>query len=232
MVSDFDSKQGTKFMDMLSSIVDNINSPEMIYGKIGDLGGMHYRLGVRAGHMPIMKDALFKTLTDAAPDLFTAEVQAAWTYVWDYMTVAMEQTLEDEGSTLTLVMDSWEIIAETKTARELGELLYDYLFSLVPNVRNMFTKSREEMAIKMGDALEMIISCAENPGSLQDQLRFLGLRHVTYKVHPHHIPLMGPPLLSVLAEQLGGEWTSEGRESLSGFILCFAKGWRLQEGCM
>jgi hemoglobin-like flavoprotein len=219
-------------MDMLSSIVDNINSPEMIYGKIGDLGGMHYRLGVRAVHMPIMKEALFRTLADAAPDLFTAEVQAAWTYVWDYMTVAMAQTLEDEGSTLTLVMDSWEIIAETKTARELGELLYDYLFSLVPNVRNMFTKSREEMAIKMGDALEMIISCAENPGSLQDQLRFLGLRHVTYKVHPHHIPLMGPPLLSVLAEQLGGEWTSEGRKTISGFILCFAKGWRLQEGCM
>jgi hypothetical protein len=43
--------QGTKFMDMLCSIVDNINSPEMIYAKIGDLGGMHYRLGVRAAHM-------------------------------------------------------------------------------------------------------------------------------------------------------------------------------------
>ena len=43
--------QGTKFMDMLCSIVDNINSPEMIHAKIGDLGGMHYRLGVRAAHM-------------------------------------------------------------------------------------------------------------------------------------------------------------------------------------
>ena len=58
-------------------------------------------------------------------------------------------------------MDSWEIITENKTARQLGELLYDYLFTLVPNVRHMFTKSHEEMAIKMGDALEMIISCAE-----------------------------------------------------------------------
>jgi len=38
-------------MDMLCSIVDNINSPEMIHAKIGDLGGMHYRLGVRAAHM-------------------------------------------------------------------------------------------------------------------------------------------------------------------------------------
>jgi hypothetical protein len=30
----------------------------------------------------------------------------------------------------------------------------------------MFTKSHEEMAIKMGDALEMIISCAEVSDSL------------------------------------------------------------------
>jgi len=43
--------QGTKFMDMLCSIVDNINSPEMIFAKIGDLGGMHHRLGVRADYM-------------------------------------------------------------------------------------------------------------------------------------------------------------------------------------
>ena len=43
--------QGTKFMDMLCFIVDNINSPEMIHAKIGELGGMHYRLGVRAAHM-------------------------------------------------------------------------------------------------------------------------------------------------------------------------------------
>ena len=29
-------------------------------------------------------------------------------------------------------------------------LLYDYLFSLVPNVRDKFVKSRVEMGIKMG----------------------------------------------------------------------------------
>ena len=65
------------------------------------------------------------------------------------------------------------------------------------------------MFLCTGDALEMIISCAENPTSLESQLRFLGLRHVTYNVQPHHIPLMGPPLLSVLAELLGTDWTPE-----------------------
>jgi hemoglobin-like flavoprotein len=109
-----------------------------------------------------MKEALFSTFQQEAGGIvFTEKVQEAWTYVWDTMTVAMAQALEDEGSTLTLVMDSWEMITEHKTSRDLGELLYDYLFTLVPNVRHMFTKSREEMAITMGEALEMIISCAE-----------------------------------------------------------------------
>jgi hypothetical protein len=41
-----------------------------------------------------MKEALFSTLQRAAGDIFTEDVQCAWTYVWDYMTVAMAQTLE------------------------------------------------------------------------------------------------------------------------------------------
>ncbi len=113
-----------------------------------------------------MKEALFSTFQRAVGSIFTEDVQGAWTYMWDYMTVAMAQTLEDEGSTLTLIMDSWEIITENKTARELGELLFDYLFTLVPTVRQLFVKSRQEMAIKMGDALEMLISCAEVNDSL------------------------------------------------------------------
>ena len=41
-----------------------------------------------------MKEALFSTLQRAAGNIFTEDVQGAWTYVWDYMTVAMAQTLE------------------------------------------------------------------------------------------------------------------------------------------
>ena len=100
----------------------------MIYAKISDLGGMHHRLGVRAAHMPIMQQVLFATLGAVSGDKFTDAVQAAWIYVWDYMTVAMAQTLEDEGSILTLVMDSWDTVLETKTAKEVDMLTHSYLF--------------------------------------------------------------------------------------------------------
>ena len=45
------------------------------------------------------------------------------------------------------------------------------------------------MAIKMGNMLEMIISCAESPATMKEQMRYLGLRHVTYKVGPLNLTL-------------------------------------------
>ncbi len=108
-----------------------------------------------------------------------------------------------------VVRDSWELIQESKSSIEMGALVFDYLFSLVPNVATIFTKSRQEMAIKMGNMLDMIITCAEVPDTMKKELESLGLRHVLYSVKPHHIPLMGPVLISVLSEQLGAHWTPE-----------------------
>jgi len=125
------------------------------------------------------------------------------------MTIAMKVTLKEVSSMYNVVRDSWELIQESKSSIEMGALVFDYLFSLVPNVATIFTKSRQEMAIKMGNMLDMIITCAEVPDNMKKQLESLGLRHVVYLVKPHHIPLMGPVLISVLSEQLGADWTPE-----------------------
>ena len=58
--------QGTKFLDMLSSIVENCSAPDTIFQKIGDLAGMHHRLGVRAEMMDPMKMVLLTVLRAAS----------------------------------------------------------------------------------------------------------------------------------------------------------------------
>jgi hypothetical protein len=45
---------------------------------------------------------------------------------------------------------------------------------------------RDEAQVAATDSDRLL----QNSGSLEYQLRSLGLRHVTYKVHPHHISLM------------------------------------------
>jgi hemoglobin-like flavoprotein len=61
-----------KFVDMLSSIIDNIHSPEFIYHKIAELAPMHHRLGVRAVHMPEMCRLLISVFAEALGDKFTS----------------------------------------------------------------------------------------------------------------------------------------------------------------
>jgi hemoglobin-like flavoprotein len=147
--------QGTKFMDMLGSIIDNVNSPELIFRKISELAPMHHRLGVKASHMPIMKGLLFKVFEDALGNAgFSQAEQSAWGSVWDYMTICMTQTLEEVGSTLSVVRDSWDLIMNKVSAEDIGRMIYEKLFQLAPNVANIFTKPKQEMAIKMGNMLE------------------------------------------------------------------------------
>ncbi|EKX33440.1 hypothetical protein GUITHDRAFT_56489, partial [Guillardia theta CCMP2712] len=92
---------------------------------------------------------------------------------------------------------------------ELGEMVYDHLFRLAPNVASLFTKPREYMAVKMGDTLGMLVSFADDPENMKQQVSWLGIRHVQYNVRPHHIPLIGPVFMNVLADVSGEEWTED-----------------------
>uniref|UniRef100_A0A7S4PAX6 Globin family profile domain-containing protein n=3 Tax=Guillardia theta TaxID=55529 RepID=A0A7S4PAX6_GUITH len=203
------SVQGTKFVDMLSSIVENITSPADIYVKIAELAPMHHRKGVKGSHMPLMKEIILGVFKHTLGEDFSAEETKAWIWMWSYLSRALEHSLVDVGSTLGVVRESWEIILEKYDPAHLGEMVYDHLFKLAPNVTSLFTKSREYMAIKMGDMLCMLVSFADDPDNMKQQVSWLGLRHVNYKVRPHHIPLMGPVFMTVLAEASGEYWTEE-----------------------
>ena len=110
------------------------------------------------------------------------------------MSVSMNQTLEAVSSTFTLVKDSWDYIMETHTADFVGAEVYQHLFALVPNVASIFTKPKNEMSIKMGNMLEMIVSCASDPDNMKQQLMWLG-RHTHTHIHTHthtHTHTLGP----------------------------------------
>eukprot|EP00960_Hanusia_phi_P058685 763951-Hanusia_phi.AAC.4 len=201
--------QGTKFVDMLSSIVDNIQNPVDIYVKIADLAPLHHRKGVKGSQMPLMQEIVLAVFRTALGDDMLAEETKAWIWMWTYLGTSLDQTLKQVGSTLSVVRDSWESVLEKYTPGELGEMVYDHLFRLAPNVATLFNKPREYMAVKMGDTLGMLVSFADDPENMKQQVSWLGIRHVQYNVRPHHIPLIGPVFMNVLAEVSGEEWTAD-----------------------
>ncbi|EKX46654.1 hypothetical protein GUITHDRAFT_57765, partial [Guillardia theta CCMP2712] len=112
-----------------------------------------------------------------------------------------------------LVRDSWDTISEKYTASDLGGMIYDGLFKLAPSAASLFNKPRDYMAVKMGDTLGMLVSFADEPDDMKQQVAWLGLRHVNYHVRPHHIPLIGPVIMNALADAAEDAWTEEVEKS-------------------
>ena len=212
------SAQGTKFVDMLSSIVENLNSPANVYQKIADLAPLHHRKGVEISHMPMMQMIVLGVFRHALGDDFSEEETQSWLWMWKYLTTALDVSLKVICSTMGIVRDSWETILESYTPGQLGEMIYDCLFKLAPNATHLFTKPREYMAIKMGDTLGMLVSFADDPDDMKKQVASLGLRHVKYNVRPHHVPLIRPVIVNVLAEASGEAWSEEIEQAWSTVI--------------
>jgi len=224
--------QGTKFVDMLSSIVENINNPQTIFEKVNELAPMHHRKGVKSAHMPIMKGIIVSLLKHVLGDEFTKEDEEAWDWIWQYLSQILEQSLQDVGSNLGLVRECWDSICESYTSNDLGEMVYDQLFKMAPNLTTLFTKPRSYMAVKMGDMLSMLVSFADSSDSMKQQISWLGLRHVKYKIRPHHIPLMGPVFLAVVSEAAGVHWSQETEKAWTVLfnMVCVNMADAIQEG--
>ena len=54
---------------------------------------------------------------------FQEKEREAWDFLWDYMSICMKQVLEEVGSTLTVVRDSWEGLMNTYTSEDVGRFL-------------------------------------------------------------------------------------------------------------
>jgi hemoglobin-like flavoprotein len=94
-----------------------------------------------------------------------------------------------------------------------GELFYDRLFAIAPDVRAMFKGDMEHQGQKMIDMLALTVGNLKDPASLQTMLGDLGRRHVKYGVKDEHYPPVGQALSEMLGEVLGDAFTPQVRDA-------------------
>lgn len=82
-------EQGNKLMQMLHGAVINLNDLASLVPVLENLAKRHVGYGVTAAHYDTVGAALLKTLSQGLGDAFTAEVNAAWTEVYQTMTSVM-----------------------------------------------------------------------------------------------------------------------------------------------
>lgn len=70
--------QGMSFMRTLRTILDNLERPETLGERYGELGVGHQAVGVHRRDFDVMEDALMETLANALGEAWDDEVEAAW----------------------------------------------------------------------------------------------------------------------------------------------------------
>lgn len=92
-----------------------------------------------------------------------------------------------------------------------GEIFYDHLFALDPNLKPLFRNDMREMRLKFVQMIGTVVSGLELGENINREIQQLGLRHAEYGVEPGHYRLVKIAFLDTLAEVLGKKFTPEVR---------------------
>jgi len=201
---------GIKMVDMIDSMVTALDDPPAVHRKMEGLGAVHHRHGVRAlEHMPVFQGVVVRLLRGALLEEFTGEVAEAWGWLWGWLTESMLVVENASHAKASLIQRSWDAVNDALTVEQIGGAVYDTLFQIAPNLKSLFTKPKEIMAVKLVNIVGLLVSVSASPGAMDALMREAGVRHVVYGVASHHVTVMCKAILSTLETALGDQWTPE-----------------------
>ena len=110
------------------------------------------------------------------------------------------------------VKQSWEIVARINPY-VVGELFYNRLFELAPQVKPLFRSPMPEQSKKLLAMIGYVINKLDALDDILDEVSKLAQRHVQYGVKDEHYLVVGEALLWTLEKGLAGQWNEEMKES-------------------
>ena len=112
-------------------------------------------------------------------------------------------------SNIELVKRSWSIVA-TIEMENVGELFYNRLFQLMPEVRPLFSRSPiPEQSKKLLTMLSYIITKLDTLEDILEEVTKLAKRHIHYAVRDEHYEEVGSAWLWTLQKGLSKQWNEE-----------------------
>jgi hemoglobin-like flavoprotein len=119
---------------------------------------------------------------------------------------------------IKIVKESFALVAKIP-AETVGELFYNRLFEIAPEVKPMFGNSdMTEQSRKLIGMLAYVINKLDSLEAIIDEVAKLAKRHVKYGVQPAHYQPVGAALLWTLEKGLGTNWNGE---LASAWTLCY-----------
>ncbi|MEM1044662.1 MAG: globin domain-containing protein [Pseudomonadota bacterium] len=110
-----------------------------------------------------------------------------------------------------------------------GELFYDKLFEIDPNLENLFVNDMRAQASKLMNTLSIVVSQLQTWPDLAPLVEDLALRHVAYGVKAEHYDSVGQALIEMMDDVLGEAFTEDMRTawtrsytSIAGHMIQYA----------
>ena len=118
---------------------------------------------------------------------------------------------------IQLVKNTWGIVASLDPV-VVGNLFYNRLFEIAPEVKPMFRAPVEEQSKKLISMIAYVIHKLDKLDDIINEVAKLAKRHVTYGVEPAHYLIVGSALIWTLEQGLGEHWNEEAREA---WVKCY-----------
>jgi hemoglobin-like flavoprotein len=116
-----------------------------------------------------------------------------------------------------LVRSTWTMVAAMDHVT-VGQLFYNRLFEIAPQVKPMFRNPMDEQSKKLFAMISYVISKLDKLETILSEVAKLAQRHTTYGVQPHHYSIVGEALLWTLEKGLAENWNVETKEA---WIECY-----------
>ena len=125
---------------------------------------------------------------------------------------------------IDLVQTSFKKIAPI--AETAGQIFYDRLFEIAPDVRPLFPEVMTDQHKKLMQMIGVAVNNMERVEEIIPALVELGDRHKDYGVEDEYYPLVGSVLLGTLETALGDDFTPDAKaawaktyEALAGVMM-------------
>lgn len=128
MFANVDQKeQEKKLLSSLVLVVNNIRKPDVLGPALTNLGKKHQKYGAVAEHYPVVAGVLLEVMSELAGDLWTDEVEQAWTNALNTVATAMLDAYENSENEEMIEedqkMDNLDSSENETLKQELNEAL-------------------------------------------------------------------------------------------------------------
>jgi len=108
---------------------------------------------------------------------------------------------------IQLVKESWSQVAIN--AEAAGNLFYQRLFEVAPEVRHLFRGDITSQSKKLMSMITMVVNKLDKLDTLMEDIKALAKRHNHYGAQAEHYRIVGECLIWTLSTGLSEKWNQE-----------------------